>query len=100
MANDRHLGDGAYVSFDGYQFWLAANHHENKVVALDPMALLALIEYASDHLNKEVYAKKLREIANDCAASVSGAPGTYGDCDPNAPFDSSKPYGGNGSIPF
>ena len=45
---DKHsyLGDGVYASFDGYQIWLAANHHENRVVALEPAVLLQLIEYA------------------------------------------------------
>ena len=44
--NDVHLGDGAYASFDGYQIWLAASDHRNKVIALEPYALLALIDYA------------------------------------------------------
>lgn len=44
--NDEHLGDGVYASFDGYQIWLAANHHENKVVALDPVVFRELMEYA------------------------------------------------------
>lgn len=47
--NDRHIGDGVYVSHDGYQVWLAANHHENKVVALEPRVLIALIKYAEEH---------------------------------------------------
>ncbi len=46
MPEPRHLGDGAYVSFDGYQLWLAANHHENRVIALEPSVLRALVEYA------------------------------------------------------
>lgn len=41
-----HLGDGAYASFDGYQLWLAANHHENRLVALEPSAFRALVAYA------------------------------------------------------
>ncbi len=44
--DDEHLGDGVYASHDGYQIWLAANHHENKVVALEPVVLAALIAYA------------------------------------------------------
>lgn len=44
--NHSYLGDGVYASFDGYQIWLAANHHENRVVALEPAVLLQLIEYA------------------------------------------------------
>lgn len=41
-----HLGDGAYVSFDGYQLWLAANHHDNRVIALEPGVMRALVSYA------------------------------------------------------
>ena len=41
-----YLGDGVYASFDGYQIWLAVNHHENQVVALEPQVLNALVEYA------------------------------------------------------
>jgi hypothetical protein len=44
----RHLGDGVYVSFDGYQLWLAVNHHTNKVVALEPGLLDRLNEYAQE----------------------------------------------------
>jgi hypothetical protein len=43
--NNSYLGDGVYVSFDGYQIWLAVNHHENKVVALDPDVFTRLCEY-------------------------------------------------------
>jgi len=42
---DAYLGDGVYVSFDGYYVWLAANHHENKVVALEPAVYEALFNY-------------------------------------------------------
>lgn len=45
---DRYLGDGVYASFDGYQIWLAANHHTNKVVALDPRVLENLMLYMQD----------------------------------------------------
>lgn len=41
----RHLGDGVYISFDGYHINLAANHHENHVIALEPEVLKALDEY-------------------------------------------------------
>ena len=45
--NDEHLGDGVYASLDeGGQIWLAANHHENKVIALEPEVLVRLIAYA------------------------------------------------------
>jgi len=40
-----YLGDGVYASFDGYQIWLAVNHHENNVVALEPSVFANLCEY-------------------------------------------------------
>ena len=43
---DAYLGDGVYASFDGYQIWLAVNHHENKQVAMEPTVLLSLLSYA------------------------------------------------------
>lgn len=44
---EEHLGDGVYASFDGYQIWLAANHHKNKVIALEPAVFNRLVEYAA-----------------------------------------------------
>lgn len=41
-----HLGDGAYASFDGYHLNLAANHHLNHVISLEPAVLAELIRYA------------------------------------------------------
>ncbi len=49
--NGEYLGDGVYVSFDGFQFWLANGHHENKVIALEPGVLDALIRYAERTLS-------------------------------------------------
>jgi type II secretory pathway component PulM len=43
--NDTYLGDGVYASFDGYQIWLAVNHHENKQVALEPAVFARLCQY-------------------------------------------------------
>jgi hypothetical protein len=40
-----YLGDGVYASFDGYSVWLAVNHHENNVVALEPVVVAHLIQY-------------------------------------------------------
>ena len=40
-----YLGDGVYASFDGYQVWLAVNHHENKQVALEPRVFQNLCAY-------------------------------------------------------
>ena len=48
MPEPRHLGDGVYISFDGYQLWLAANHHENRVIAIEPSVLVGLLEYAKE----------------------------------------------------
>jgi hypothetical protein len=51
-----YLGDGVYVSFDGYQIWLAANDPNNDVVALEPSVFVRLIQYAErlrEELNKE-----------------------------------------------
>jgi hypothetical protein len=42
---ETYLGDGVYASFDGYQIWLAVNHHANNVVALDPNVFSRLCEY-------------------------------------------------------
>ncbi len=48
--HDEHLGDGVYASFDGYQIWLAANDHRNKVVALEPTVMRALVGHAIRHM--------------------------------------------------
>jgi sulfur transfer complex TusBCD TusB component (DsrH family) len=45
MDENTYLGDGVYASFDGYQIWLAVNHHENNVVALDPDVFAQLCKY-------------------------------------------------------
>jgi hypothetical protein len=50
---DKYLGDGVYVSYDGYQLWLAANHPDNKVVALEPQVYHALVNYVA-WMQKEV----------------------------------------------
>ena len=50
---NEYLGDGVYVSFDGFQIWLAANHHENRVIALEPEVMHALIQYARKVFNNE-----------------------------------------------
>lgn len=55
MGNDKYIGDGVYLSHDGYQLWLAANHHENKVVAIDPQVFTNLIK-AGMKMFAEIYA--------------------------------------------
>lgn len=37
-----YIGDGVYVRFDGSGIWIAANHHENEVVYLEPEAIKSL----------------------------------------------------------
>ena len=44
--NHAYLGDGVYAQFDGYHILLAANHHENVVIALEPKVMRALAAYA------------------------------------------------------
>jgi len=55
-----YLGDGVYASFDGYQIWLAANHHENVVIALEPAVLKRLVGYQNALIEK--YSE---EVGND-----------------------------------
>ncbi len=45
--DNTYLGDGVYASYDGYQIWLAANHHENTVIAIEPKVMRELLAYAS-----------------------------------------------------
>lgn len=40
---DKYLGDGVYLSNDGYQLWIAVNHHSNKAVAMEPEVFEAFI---------------------------------------------------------
>ena len=39
-----YIGDGVYVSFDGYQIWLAANDADNRVIALEPDVFFRLTQ--------------------------------------------------------
>jgi len=43
--NDVYLGDGVYLSHDGWQLWLAVNDHRNKIVALDSTVFNVLVEH-------------------------------------------------------
>jgi hypothetical protein len=47
IIDPEYLGDGAYVSFDGYQWWLAANDHRNPVIALEPAVMKNLQAYVA-----------------------------------------------------
>ncbi len=51
MSNPEYLGDGLYVSHDGYQFWLMANAHDSDVrVALEPGVLHSFFRYVEKTL--------------------------------------------------
>lgn len=45
MLQPKYLGDGVYVSFDGYHINLAVEDHRNNVIALEPEVMVALIAY-------------------------------------------------------
>lgn len=45
-----YIGDGVYLSDDKYQLWLAANLHENRVIALEPDVFLALVKQGAQRL--------------------------------------------------
>ena len=47
MEAPRHIGDGVYVSYDGYHVNIAVNDHRNHVVALDHHVQDALTDYIS-----------------------------------------------------
>ena len=57
-----YLGDGVYLSHDGFQYWLAANHHENRVVALEPSLVFHLFRMIVK--DSPVYIEGLQNILN------------------------------------
>ena len=61
--NNDYIGDGVYVSFDGYHVNLAVNHHENHVVALEPDVLINLVRYAK-RINS-ISDKNLKDIIDN-----------------------------------
>ena len=44
-----HIGDGVYLSHDGFQYWLAVNDHRNKVIALEPQVVASFVETVCNH---------------------------------------------------
>ena len=52
-----HLGDGAYLDDDGFQIWLCANDHRNRVVALEPGVFYTFLRYASVRMVEMGYDK-------------------------------------------
>ena len=69
MANDEYLGDGVYASFDGYQIWLAANHHENKVIALELDVIYRLLKYANGLGGNAFLQAAIERMAKDLEAT-------------------------------
>lgn len=57
--NNRYLGDGVYASFDGWHIWLAANNHENKVVALEDQVLDNFMRYVESVYQVKITVEKL-----------------------------------------
>jgi len=49
LIDDRYLGDGVYVSFDGYHIWLDTRAQDpvNRI-ALEPIVLAQLEQYRRD----------------------------------------------------
>lgn len=69
---DEHLGDGVYLSDDGYQLWLAVNHHEHKVIALESRTFLALVEQGAKRFDRVIMAAEFRAIANRLSPEENG----------------------------
>lgn len=64
MNGNAHIGDGVYVSHDNYHLLIAVNHHENKVVALEPSVCIELIKKMSMIIPPAALARQLRSIAD------------------------------------
>jgi hypothetical protein len=45
MDENRYLGDGAYANWNGMRISLAANHHANTVIYLEPEVMDNLITF-------------------------------------------------------
>ena len=45
ISEPRHIGDGVYISYDGYHVNVAVNHHLNHVVAFDPDVQGEIVKY-------------------------------------------------------
>lgn len=43
-----YIGDAVYASFDGYAVVLAVNHHDNKVVVLEPEVWENLVRFVNN----------------------------------------------------
>lgn len=52
-----YIGDGVYASFDGYAVALAVNHHDNKVIVLEPEVWENLVRFV-DNLSSIIVEEK------------------------------------------
>lgn len=59
MDNDMYIGDGVYLSNDGYQLWLAVGNHQNKVVALDLETFLTLKD-KGEEMFRQIYSGPIK----------------------------------------
>ena len=48
ISEPRHIGDGVYVSWDGYHINIAVNHHLNHVVGFDSYVQAELTKYINE----------------------------------------------------
>lgn len=48
-----HIGDGAYLQFDGHGYWLLANHHRNPTdrVYIDGSSVRTLLRLIGQNYN-------------------------------------------------
>ena len=54
MSLQRHLGDGLYVNYDGYQIAISVNDHRNPPVAfLEPHVMIAMVDYINEIIKTE-----------------------------------------------
>jgi len=66
-----YLGDGAYLTCDDYQLWLARDDHRNRVIALEYEVFFNLIErgaalFASLGFPKASIKRRLQELVDRC----------------------------------
>ncbi len=65
-----YLGDGVYVSHDGYQIWLAANSPDNpEKIALEPRVFRQLCFYAERAFRMRITC----ESVDDEGAAMGGS---------------------------
>lgn len=48
MIKPRYIGDGVYLSFDGFNVWVAVNDATNNVVAMEPSVIDAFVDFVND----------------------------------------------------